>query len=77
MIKDQFLNVLYEKATNVDATNEDIMACHDYFTEKGYFYGLFNGLNYRVGKKGVTEIIQSGLYGIVPGACSYSADYNS
>jgi ABC-type transport system substrate-binding protein len=76
MIRDQALNVLYEKTTSVDATNEDIMACHNYFTEKGYFYGLFNGLNYRVGKKGVTNIVESGLYGIVPGACSYSGEYN-
>jgi ABC-type transport system substrate-binding protein len=76
MIGDQALNALYEKTTGMDATNEDIMACHNYFTEKGYFYGLFNGLNYRVGKRGVTNIVESGLYGIVPGACSYSSEYN-
>jgi ABC-type transport system substrate-binding protein len=76
MISDKVLNALYEKATSVNATDEDIMACHNYFTEKGYFYGLFNGLNYRVGKKGVTNIVQSGQFGIVPGACSYSSDYN-
>ncbi|WP_343247859.1 ABC transporter substrate-binding protein [Diplocloster hominis] len=76
MINDEKLASLYANSLSQDATDEDILACHNYFTEMGYFYGLFNNQEYIVGKAGVTNFVTSGQYGIIPGACSYSSEFN-
>ena len=76
MIHDEKLASLYANSLSQDATDEDILACHNYFTEMGYFYGLFNNQEYIVGKEGVTNFVTSGQYGIIPGACTYSSVFN-
>jgi ABC-type transport system substrate-binding protein len=77
LINDPALEELYGKSISPVATDADVLACHDYFTEKAYFYGLYNGLNYFVGTKGVTAIIASGQFGIIPGGCAYGSDFVS
>lgn len=72
MIHDETLQELYEACLGLDATDKEILACHEYFTDMGYFYGLFNNQSYYVAKEGVTSLAVSGQYGIIPGGCTYT-----
>jgi ABC-type transport system substrate-binding protein len=74
-IFDPAMEELYRKSLENDATDEDVLMVHDYITDKAYFYGLFNGVEYYVGQEGVTNVYYTDFLGIEGGSCTFTDDF--
>ncbi len=69
--------MLMNVATIDGFTPANLDAFNNYQKEQLYAYGLFSYMNNIVSDKGITQLVLDTRGHMVPGACTYSADFGS